>query len=215
MNANQPGLNKRAPRFQRAMIRWFLKNHSQFLVPVALKKINAKKVAIVFSEHPDSLCVSFGSSGLSVHAMWDGCSWDRLLDLDVLPQATRRGYQCKLCMGWPKSATGPVACFPTREALYQDHVFEPFLKWVNETLACASQMSLYGDPEDCTWAELIDAADDSLERESLRVSIPFPNAHRWRPQDSAFSPMSKLNGRAKAKRVEELMERLLTLPASR
>lgn len=41
------------------MIRWFLKNQSRFLVPVALKKTNAKKVAIVFSEQVAATGFSF------------------------------------------------------------------------------------------------------------------------------------------------------------
>jgi hypothetical protein len=43
--------------------------------------------------------------------------------------------------------------WPTREALWQDQLFEPFLKWVNERLAPATWLRLYGT-KGGTWAKL-------------------------------------------------------------
>jgi hypothetical protein len=48
-------LPRRSPRYQRAFVRWFQANHSRFLVPVNLKKINAKTVIVQFTklvQHP-------------------------------------------------------------------------------------------------------------------------------------------------------------------
>jgi hypothetical protein len=38
--------------------------------------------------------------------------------------------------------------FPNLDALWRDHLFEPFLAWVNEELAEADAVGLYGSPSD-------------------------------------------------------------------
>lgn len=49
--------------------------------------------------------------------------------------------------------------FPSREALWQDHLFDKFLSWVNEKLAPARwlQISCIGSSGNrrCTWVQLI------------------------------------------------------------
>ena len=71
-----------------------------------------------------------------------------LISLDAIPAATPMGYRCTLCENATQTWT-------SREALWQDHLFEPLLDWVNETLAPATTLRLFGTrDEGCTWAEL-------------------------------------------------------------
>ncbi len=54
--------------------------------------------------------------------------------------------------------------YPTRETLWCDHMFEPFLKWVNEKLAPARwlQLSCTGD-RGASWAKLIRDESELVE----------------------------------------------------
>jgi hypothetical protein len=51
--------------------------------------------------------------------------------------------------------------FAGRPALRADHLSEPFLECVNDNLAKAEWLALYGDPDDATWARLLPNDDTS------------------------------------------------------
>jgi len=192
------------PRIQRAFVRWFRENHTRFAVPVRLSKITAKGILLNFPNHSDCLSVWLSSWNLSVHVEWQGVNWDMLISLDANPEPVPGGYRCRCC-----SESDRV--WPNRESLWADHLFEPFLSWVNERLAHACQLSLYGKPGDSTWAELIDEQDDLPEPGSFWMSIPFPNAPTRLPADYDTNNALKLNGRARAQRVEILLGSLIPL----
>ncbi len=66
---------------------------------------------------------------------------------------TLGGYQCKHCV---HEDGKQVMMFPSREALWKDHLFEPFLQWVNEVLAPARWLQLSSIGEyGSTWAQLL------------------------------------------------------------
>lgn len=74
------------------------------------------------------------------------------------------GYKCELCV--PDDGKS-AAQFPTRDALWQDHLFAPFLKWVNEKLAPARWLQIScirscGDRR-ATWAQLIENESELTE----------------------------------------------------
>lgn len=141
------------PRIQRAFVRWLNENQHCFMVPTRISKINAKGVELYFHNYPECLSVWLTSNELSVHVEWQENYWDCLIDLDASPFHTLGGYQCKRCV---HEGGKQVMVFPSREALWKDHLFEPFLKWVNEKLAPARwlQLSVIGD-YGFTWAQLL------------------------------------------------------------
>jgi hypothetical protein len=51
--------------------------------------------------------------------------------------------------------------FADRPSLWADHLFDPLLEWVNDGLARAKWLALYGSPEWGTWARLL-AGDDPV-----------------------------------------------------
>lgn len=139
-------------RIQRAFVSWFNENQSSFGVPIRISKISGKGIELRFQNYPDCLSVWLTSNELGVHVEWQENYWDCLIDLDASPFHTSKGYQCKRCV---REGGKPVMVFPSREALWKDHLFEPFLKWVNEVLAPARWLQLssiggYGT----TWAQL-------------------------------------------------------------
>ncbi len=85
-----------------------------------------------------NFCVSEGalqgyaqSSGISVAAMLGEECWDLLWDEDIVATCAKAGWFCSLC---------PVEerrYFPSIEALWLDHLFEPLGRWIANTLRFA------------------------------------------------------------------------------
>ena len=70
--------------------------------------------------------------------------------------------------------------FADRPALWADHLFEPLLEWVNDSLARAKWLALYGNPEWATWARLLPGDDPSaaLRGGGYRLNISAPGRRR-------------------------------------
>jgi hypothetical protein len=131
-----------------------------------------------FTGNP-ALSAALINSEINVTVEWQGECWDFLLSLDVLPKQTAGGYVCGHCLTAMPSdsrsaATKPEerTIFPSLEALWRDHLFEPFLKWVNEKLATADAVGLYGSPS-CGWthAELISNHDARRTKPDIRIPL--------------------------------------------
>jgi hypothetical protein len=142
----------RRPRIQRAFEHWFKNNNTRFAVPVFVTKISGKGIELRFQNYPDCLSVWLGLFSLSVHVNWQGHWWDMLMDLDASIITTHDGYKCELCLFQHGNS---AKIFPSKEALWQDHLFEPFLQWVNEDLAPARWLQISGFASGSTSARLI------------------------------------------------------------
>lgn len=127
------------PQIQRAFLSWLNENQTHFGLPIRITKITAKAVELRFLNYPECLSVWLTGNELGVHVEWQEDYWDCLIDLDVSPIHTLDGYQCKHCA---TDNAEEVIVFSSLEALWKDHLFEPFLKWVNEKLAPARWLSI-------------------------------------------------------------------------
>nr|WP_315246036.1 hypothetical protein [uncultured Albidiferax sp.] len=135
------------PRIQRAFVVWLRENRARFAVPVRLTKVKATGILLHFTNQPECLFVWLSRGDLSVYVEWQGLTWDMLISLDAEPVLTAEGYRCSFC---EVSDT----TWPTREALWTEHLFEPFLEWVNACLAGASSIRFFGTRDTFTCAEL-------------------------------------------------------------
>ena len=143
------------PRNQRAFVSWLAENYTRFSVSVRICRITAKSVTLIFPGYPTCLSVSLCAHSLNVNINWQGVNWDMLISLDAYITRTAGGYQCQLCMA---EDTESSQFFPSREALWTDHLYEPFLKWVNEQLAPACWLQISGSSDGgITCAQLIQA----------------------------------------------------------
>ncbi len=68
---------------------------------------------------------------------YDGMTSDLILDLETFPEHGEAGVVCRLC------SRDERRVFASREELWRDHLFEPLLQWVNETLALAVAIALF------------------------------------------------------------------------
>lgn len=85
---------------------------------------------------------SWGSAELMIHDT-NGVYWDIIGDFDLSEVRTADGrYRCDWCQGG--------ADYPSRAALWEAHVFEPLLDWINQRTA-DQWVCLYGTPEQDFW----------------------------------------------------------------
>lgn len=87
---------------------------------------------------------------ISVSAWHEGVFWDFVVDFFADPEEVPGGYVCSC-----RKDRSPEV-FPTREVLWAELVFRPFLEWFREDLARAEYIVFYGG-SDCgfTAARLI------------------------------------------------------------
>ncbi len=91
---------------------------------------------------------------IEVYAMHENDCWDILLSAYAEPKrAQGGGFFCEAC---PPDAR---RMFADRPALWADHLFDPLLEWVNDSLARAKWLALHGSPEWATWARLLPGDD--------------------------------------------------------
>ncbi len=150
------------PRIQRAFLCWFIENQPRFIVPIRLTKFTANGIELHFHHYPDCLSIYLSSHSLGVYVKWQDEHWDQLLDLSAESIHMPDGYKCRLCLYENGDA---ATLYKSREALWLDHLFEPFLEWVNEKLAPAHWLKLScTDDRGATWAQLI--------RDDIELSKP-------------------------------------------
>jgi hypothetical protein len=103
-------------------------------IEVSFVGINTAVGAIIEYDETDAFVE------LQVFVDWEGSNWDLILILDCEPVRRADGYVCDLCPPEDQKV------FPSREALWRDHLFEPFLEWVNKDLATADVIYLWSSP---------------------------------------------------------------------
>jgi hypothetical protein len=83
---------------------------------------------------------------LSIFVTWLDETWDLLKSWDASPKRECQGYICSLCQ--------PSAVFANRQALWEHHLFESLVVWINGSLFTANELQLNGIPNQFTYAKL-------------------------------------------------------------
>jgi len=143
------------PRIQRAFLLWFRKEGARFAIPVRLGRRTDRDWDLALGGGTTSaLHPRLHGYGISVDVHWQAMSWDLVLCLDAAPWRTPVGYVDGMTL---PECQRPYA---TREALWREEVFEPFLSWVNEALAPACCLGIWRTEEGgATWAKLLTPGD--------------------------------------------------------
>lgn len=142
-------MHKVRPRIQRAFIKWLQENKHRFNVPVKIARRTDQAIELVFAGLHPAFLVCLNSSGIKICVYWQGVTWDILYSIDVEPSGIAGGYHCK----WVYPEYQQL--YISREALWVNELFEPFLKLVNEKLATAKWLALYLlSPCSSSWAKL-------------------------------------------------------------
>jgi hypothetical protein len=152
---NSPRRHPKARRcFHRAFFQWLNANQSRFLTP-PFQRIKRTDRLFTFTMPGLNPLLSFGLSTweIGVHVEYQGVWWDTLIYFESNPKAVADGYLCTLCDAEFQKI------YPSREALWIEHDFEPFLDWVNKELTSTRWLALDGALNEATWAKLVDQPD--------------------------------------------------------
>lgn len=146
---------KSRPRFHREFIAWAnnAENPLQEHLSYAYRKggylearLNGLRAEIVLS-------VWASIQSISVWVMHEGRAWDWVHDFDAPAARTPEGYICRMCRDWPaEDIVGmPQPVYPSREALWQAHVFTDFASWAVRELSLRRTIEYYDWGEGSTW----------------------------------------------------------------
>lgn len=173
------------PRIQRAFFAWLEEARPRFKREVRIMRRTDKAVEFAFDVGGPALQGWLNRHEITVGAFHDGGCWDLIFDVDAYPERRGEGYVCSQCEREGKHET-----FASREALWLDHLFEPFLGWLNENLAPAKALVLRATEDGrATWAQLKpeEPSGFSLLGKAVKVvSLIPPSGHhaKRRPRNA-------------------------------
>jgi hypothetical protein len=156
----------------RAFLKWRRSVSSRLAIRVRTRGYLMPHILLSFDGINPAIGAMLTCQELSVFVDWQGQHWDSLLSLDVWPRRCAGGYVCECCKLEGR------AVFPNLEALWRDHLFEPFLAWVNEELAAADTVALYGSPAvGYTNAKLISRDDPQQAKPDISIPVRVPGGN--------------------------------------
>jgi hypothetical protein len=133
---------------------WPDANNGRFAIPVRLGKRTGRLWEFPFDGVNGAVHGALTTYEINVVVEYADELWDFLLSLYAAPRrAAGGGYFCASCRPEARRV------FPTGQSLWADHLFEPLLEWVNESLAQAKWLALSGDPGSATQARLLPGDD--------------------------------------------------------
>lgn len=135
-------------RFHEVFFQWYAAHEEKFAIKLELLKRTDRGLDIGFCKIDRIVTAVFTDSEIAINVDWQDTFWDVIQWFEAPPKKVPGGYVCDLC---PQDDR-PV--FSSREDLWNDHIFEPFLAWVNDDLATAEAISLSGTPDRITSARL-------------------------------------------------------------
>lgn len=138
------------PRIQRAFIAWLAENKGRFLIPISIGKRTGLSLNIRLHGINPAIHISLSRQELVAAVEWKSECIDFLFSFEAMPEKSAKGgYHCKLCID------KPLREYPSRKDLWVDHLFEPFLVWVNEKLQPSLWLCLHKWPSRSSYAELL------------------------------------------------------------
>jgi len=133
---------------QRWFLTWLDQNQSRFLLTPHSMRRTSSHLDLSLGAVTDRIEIVLHNDGITVAVMWQGECFDRLQDFDIDPQHSPRGHFSTLVMPEYQEY------YSTKDALWCNEVFEPFLAWTNERLAPANWLAFL-DHEGATEAILL------------------------------------------------------------
>ncbi|MFZ4789355.1 MAG: hypothetical protein ACOYMW_00320 [Candidatus Competibacteraceae bacterium] len=141
---------------QRLFNDWLAQNRSRFSHPPMAIHRRKDYLKFRFTGVDPSVWGQFTNWGSMVIGVdyWGEC-WDLVADLDIAPERLATGgYICQFC------DVDTRTIYPSREAIWIEHGFEPLLEWCNQQFQADQWASVWGD-EGATWVQLGPLLDDA------------------------------------------------------
>lgn len=180
-------------QFLRCFQSWYRENQSQFLLPLYLCKRTDKDIFLVVGDIPArtmNFCIGQGNAydGGALRFYLNGECIDDICWMEAYTKKTHEGYICSECHSYGED----LRVFPTREALWIDHVFVPLLREVNEKIAPAEHIEFHED-SGCSYVKFVrEGETTTLDDEStpvvavIPIRRPTPLSHFFSTDDDSL-----------------------------
>lgn len=133
---------------QQTFMTWLETAQARLAIPVSALRRTDRFIDLRFDGLSPAIRASL-THEIAIAVEYRGQTWDFLAFFEAVPQQTSEGYVCGLCLPTAK------VLYTSPEDLWRQHMFEPFLEFVNGELATADAVGLYGTVDDATWATLL------------------------------------------------------------
>jgi len=130
-------LPKSRRKFHRAFATWYSRNAHRFAVKLYFKLRTDNFIICGFVEVTQAIIVSISGDGINMPINWQDQHWDLLGWFDAPAAHSEKGYFNLLTEPEHRSY------YSTRIELWEKESFEPFLDWVNTTLATSKCLCLF------------------------------------------------------------------------
>ena len=126
-------------QIQRAFFNWLHDNHSAFKHPLKIIRRTDHVIEMTFVGITPAVRAIM-TWCIDIPAYKGVRCMDLLASFEAEPIRGKNGYYCGLC---PQEERGSYA---SRDEIWRDEIFNPFLIWVNNQLATASYIEFYEQP---------------------------------------------------------------------
>ncbi len=142
------------PRIQRAFLKWLDESAPRLKQRIIVQRRTDRLICFEFDVGTPLLHGWLDRHEIVVAVDDDETTWDLILNLEAYPERTEAGVVCSLCTDDERRV------FASRDELWRDHLFEPLLQWVNETLAPAVAIALF-EYHGMTQAKLVMSSEEA------------------------------------------------------
>lgn len=135
--------------------RWLCRNRMRFNYQPMLVKKRKRYFLLQFAGITPEIVCLVRNTGVGVWVLYRGDCWDGLAHFDVAERRAPSGhYYCELCEPEKREM------FSSREALWEEHCFEPLLEWTNEEFHVSRWLCLLGGIKDGYTAAILKQKDE-------------------------------------------------------
>ncbi len=158
-----------AANMQQTFMTWLETAQARLAVPVSVVRRTDRFIDLRFNGLSPAIRASL-THEIAIAVEYRGRTWDFLAFFEAVPQQTSDGYVCGLCLPTAK------VLYTSPEELWCQHMFEPFLEFVNGQLATADAVGLYCSVGHATWARLLRGAPANPPDVVIPIRLNRPSA---------------------------------------
>ena len=125
------------PQIQRAFGAWLDEVRPLLSQKVEIGHRTDSHYGFSFNKGAPFLSGQLSLCEVAVFADYEGYNYDLVFNADVAVAHSISVFHCSLCEPNKRSI------FATQEGLWRDHLFDPLLRWVNDTLAPAKAIAFH------------------------------------------------------------------------
>ncbi len=161
----------------RSLQGWYEANQKDFSRKLSVVSRNKRRLEFVVEGIPKEVMTFI----LSVHSPKSPCldaaahfylngeCLDSAIWLEAFPVRCADGYRCAGCLD-----IGDTAVYSNREAIWESHVFQPLMTWINHVLAHVVRIDFCKiNDEGSSWVNLI-TDELIMQKDEAIASFPLP-----------------------------------------